>query len=61
MNMTIDAKNEVSKYVNKLQSRYLETPNEPKRHAYYEKPSERKRRQFRKSVRKAEREQEILV
>ena len=32
-----------------------------KRHAYYEKPSERKRRQFRKCVRKAEREQEILV
>lgn len=29
-----------------------------KRHSYYEKPSERKRRQLRKSVRKAEKDQE---
>jgi small subunit ribosomal protein S21 len=32
-----------------------------KRHSYYEKPSERKRRAFRKSVRKAERDQEFVA
>ena len=32
-----------------------------KRHAYYEKPSERKRRAFRKSVRKSERDQELVA
>ncbi len=31
-----------------------------KRHSYYEKPSDRKRRQSRKSVRKVEKEGEIL-
>lgn len=31
-----------------------------KRHSYYEKPSDRKRRQSRKSVRKVEKEGEII-
>ena len=31
-----------------------------KRHSYYEKPSDRKRRQARKSVRKVEKEGEIV-
>ena len=31
-----------------------------KRHSYYEKPSDRKRRQSRKSVRKVEKEDEVL-
>ena len=31
-----------------------------KRHSYYEKPSDRKRRQIRKSIRKAEKDQEAV-